>query len=508
MPRSFVGRQRIMMVQIELFLSFFILIVCNLSSADDISMKKFPDNFMFGAATAAYQVEGGWNDDGKGENVWDRIVHTNPSFIKNGDSGDVACDSYHKYEADVRLLKDLGVNHYRFSLSWSRILPTGFNNRVNKPGVQYYRNLIGKLLENGIQPMVTLFHWDLPQPLQDLGGWTNSLLIDIYAEYARVVFRELGDLVKLWATFNEIRQVCEEGYGSGSLAPAVKSPGFGDYMCTHNVIKAHAKAYHIYDDEFRSKQGGRVSVVFDSDWFEPMTNSTEDIEAAETRLQFSFGWHANPIVNGNYPQVMIDRIAERSAKENFPGSRLPTFTDDEIEYIKGTYDFMSVNSYSTSLVKKQEDTDYSTHSWFKDMGSTAYKDESWEGSATSWLKVVPWGMRKLLVWIKDTYNNPEIMITENGISDNGTTLQDDFRINYYRQYLSNILDAMYEDGVNVTAYTAWSLLDNLEWINGFTEKFGLYHVDFESDNRTRTAKASTEYYKKVIATHCLVDNCE
>jgi beta-glucosidase/6-phospho-beta-glucosidase/beta-galactosidase len=394
-------------------------------------------------------------------------------------------------------------------LSWSRILPSGFTNQVNQPGVDYYKNLIAALKESGIEPYVTLYHWDLPEPLQELGGWPNPDLADYFAEYARLAFTLFGDDVKNWMTFNEAKQTCQLGYGYGVYAPGVASDGIGDYLCAHTVLRAHAKAYHIYDEEFRATQNGRVSMVVDTDWFEPDSDSEEDIEAAERRIQFNFGWYANAIYHpdGNYPQVMIDRIAERSQQEGFPRSRLPEFTPEEVEYIKGTYDFFALNTYTTSLVKWSDDYPIGTPSWDADGSVTVYQDSSWNSSASGWLKVVPWGTRKLLNWIDQTYDHPEIVITENGYSDHGE-LDDQDRINYYSEYLSNILQAILEDGVNVTGYTAWSLMDNFEWLSGYTEKFGLYQVDFTDPNRTRTIKSSAKFYKNVIATKCLVDTCE
>ncbi|CAH0552234.1 unnamed protein product [Brassicogethes aeneus] len=433
-----------------------------------VSNKSFPASFKFGTATASYQIEGAWNEDGKGENIWDRLTHTNPTAVKNSDNGDIACDSYHKYRDDVRLLKDLGVKAYRFSISWSRILPTGFTNKVNKAGIQYYKNLIKELLDNGIEPMATLYHWDLPQPLQDIGGWPNDILADHFANYARICFEAFGDSVKTWFTFNEAKQTCQQGYGTATMAPLIKSPGVADYLCTYTVLKAHAKAWHIYDDEFRGKQGGRISIVIDSDWFEPATDKKSDLEAAETRRQFS---------------VVIDRVDYRSKREGYAKSRLPKFTEEEVEYIKGTHDFLGFNTYTTSLVSKIKEPSFN---------ETGY--------------IVPWGTRKFLSWLKNTYNNPEIIITENGVSDDGR-LDDDVRIHYYTEYLSAILEAIHTDKVNVSGYLAWSLLDNFEWLAGYTEKFGLYHVDFSSPNRTRTAKKSVGFFKKIVASHCLVEKC-
>ncbi|RZC32998.1 Glyco hydro 1 domain containing protein, partial [Asbolus verrucosus] len=266
------------------------------------------------------------------------------------------------------MLKNLGVTRYRFSLSWSRILPMGFINKINQAGVDYY--LITALKGNGIEPYVTLYHWDLPQPLQNLGGWPNPLLVDYFADYTKLAFTLFGDDVKNWMTFNEPKHNCQMGYGYGYLAPAYMSNGVGSYLCAHTVLKTHAKAYHIYDEEFRATQNGRVTMVIDTNWFEPANDSKQDKEAAERKLQFdvSFRWYANPIYNGNYPQVMIDRIADRSLKEDFLKSRLPESTLEEIDYIKGTYDFFAVNHYTTNLVEWSEDYDIGNSSTDADIG--------------------------------------------------------------------------------------------------------------------------------------------
>ncbi|KAJ3649795.1 hypothetical protein Zmor_021516 [Zophobas morio] len=486
---------------------FNVLIFFLGESLSEPSNKKFPENFKFGVATAAYQIEGGWADDGKGVSVWDQFAHTYPDRVANGDNGDVACDSYHRYLEDVEMLANMGVNHYRFSLSWPRILPTGYTNQINEAGVTYYKNLISALKENGIEPFITLYHGDLPQTLQDIGGWPNPLLADIFAEFARTAFSLFGDDVKNWTTINEPKQTCITGYGLGNSAPGAPASGIGEYDCMHTLLRAHAKAYHIYDEEFRATQNGRVSIVLDTAWFEPASDSEDDIEAAERALQFEHGWCAHPVYHpdGNYPQVMIDRIAERSQKEGFSKSRLPEFSAEEVDYIRGTFDFLSLNTYTTNLAKWTTDHEIGTPGYYADLSVSTYQDPSWNGSA--WIKVVPWGLRKLLNWIDQTYDHPEIVITENGYADDGR-LDDPDRINYYAEYLTAVLESIYEDGLNVTAYTAWSLMDNFEWTSGYTIKFGLYQVDFENPNRTRTIKSSADYYKNVIANKCLVDTCE
>lgn len=223
---------------------------------------------------------------GKGENIWDRFTHVHPYRILDGSNGDIACDSYHKYKEDVQLIKSLGVSFYRFSLSWSRILPTGYPNVINQEGIKYYNNLIDELKRNGIDPVVTIFHWDLPQPLQEIGGWPNPVLAEHYLNFARIAFREFGDRVKTWITINEPKQICKMGYGDAWLAPSMTAAGIGDYMCSYTLLLAHAKAYHLYDREFRPTQHGEIGITMDSFWFQPASESPADIEAADRMFDF------------------------------------------------------------------------------------------------------------------------------------------------------------------------------------------------------------------------------
>lgn len=235
---------------------YFISCITFSASGESLNANSFPDDFLFGVATAAYQIEGGWDEDGKGENIWDHFTHDHPDFIADNSTGDVACDSYHKVDEDIALIENLGVDYYRFSLSWSRILPTGYSYQVNKAGVEYYNKLIDGLLAKDIQPMVTLYHWDLPQPLQELGGWPNELMAQYFEDYAKVAFDNFGDRVKYWITFNEPYNVCYQGYGDVAKAPALNMTGYADYLCTHTVLKAHARVYHLYNDTYKATQNG------------------------------------------------------------------------------------------------------------------------------------------------------------------------------------------------------------------------------------------------------------
>ncbi|XP_031333863.1 myrosinase 1-like [Photinus pyralis] len=221
----------------------------------------FPADFKFGVTTSAFQIEGGWNISGKGQHIWDTVTHQNLTFIKDKQNGEKACDSYHLWKKDVELLNNLGVHFYRFSLSWSRLLPTGFSNHINLEAVQYYNSIINELLSFGIEPMVTLYHGDLPQPLQDMGGWPNPSLVPHYENYANVAFRLFGDRVKTWITFNDPYEVCVSGYGTGNYAPGIVSPGISDYLCGKTILLAHAKAYKLYKQHYYKKQKGEFNII-------------------------------------------------------------------------------------------------------------------------------------------------------------------------------------------------------------------------------------------------------
>ncbi|XP_047121902.1 myrosinase 1-like [Schistocerca piceifrons] len=452
------------------------------------AVNRFPDGFLFGAATAAFQIEGAWNEDGKGESIWDRMLHEHPEYGTNGDNGDVACDSYHKYQEDVQMLKAINADVYRFSIAWTRILPTGDLDVINQPGIDYYNNLINELLANGIQPVVTMYHWDLPQALQYIGGWPNPILADYFVEYARVLFENFGDRVKMWTTFNE-PEVFTTGYASAEFqAPSQNAPGIGDYLAAHTVIRAHGLVYRLYQEQFRAKQNGTVGITLNITGRKPASNSSEDLEAVERKYQFDVGLYAHPIFSqeGDYPAVVRQRVDANSAAEGRPRSRLPTFTQEEIEYLRGASDFLGVNHYLTSYVKPSEF--WSSPSKRHDSGVVSVN-----------IGYYPSGFRDLLNWLVKEYPGYPIFVTENGWSNIGG-LNDTDRIEYFTSYLTALLQAIHVDGVPVIGYTCWSLMDDLEWIDGFTKKFGLYEVDFDSPNRTRTPRASAAFMSEIFET--------
>ncbi|XP_011645769.1 myrosinase 1 [Pogonomyrmex barbatus] len=456
---------------------------------------SFPKDFLFGVSTAAYQVEGAWNISGKGISIWDRWTHDHPNLIRDGSNGDVACDTYHKYKEDVQILKNIGVAFYRFSLSWTRILPTGYPNNINQEGLNYYKNLINELLANGIEPYVTLYHWDHPDIFETMGGWTNEMMVEWISNYARVVFKELGPKIKYFITLNEPGIFCDHGYTTGIKAPGKKLGRIGQYLCVHNMLKAHARIYHIYNKEFRNQQKGQIGIVSYGVGLFPKNAS--DIAAVDIAFQFICGWINHPIFSqtGDYPAIMKTRIAESSKLDGFPKSILPVFSPEWVQYIKGTSDFFGINIYTSKIVETVPRIN--GQPWYEYSGIKKSVDPSWPKTALPDFRIVPAGFRQLLNKITTEYNRPPIFIFENGFSDSCCTY-DYARISFLNSYMKEMLAAIKKDNCNVKAYTVWNLFDDFEWEYGYTLRFGLVSVDHNDPNRTRTPKLSMDWYKQVI----------
>ncbi|CAH2097411.1 unnamed protein product [Euphydryas editha] len=396
----------------------------NLSVCAVVGGRDFPPGFKFGASTASYQVEGAWNASEKSMSIWDTYVHTYPHKIANNATGDVACDSYNNWKTDIELASKMGLHFYRFSISWPRLLPSGFPDYISKDGKRYYNNLINALLENGIEPVVTIYHFDLPQSLQNLGGWTNPLIADWFANYARVVFSLFGDRVKTWITLNEPITFCDISYNIGNAAPGYTSPGVGSYICNKNAMLAHAKAYRIYEKEFKSKYNGKISISNQVFWIEPHTKS--DDKAAEKARQLMAG--------------MI--IAKKSKEEGLPYSRLPAFTKEEIKLVKGSYDFLGLNFY-TSRTARVAKPGEQIGSWpfygAPDLDIIVDVKPKWKKSDIWWLYINPEGIRNQLVWFKKEYGDIEILITENGFASYKDDIDDKDRVQYYKEHLEQVI---------------------------------------------------------------------
>ncbi|XP_042452473.1 beta-glucosidase 18-like isoform X1 [Zingiber officinale] len=477
-----------------------------LSACDDLRRSHFPASFIFGTSTSSFQIEGAYLDDQKSLSNWDVFSHI-PGSIEDASNADIADDHYHLYSEDVKLMASLGVNAYRFSISWSRVLPRGRNGGINSLGIAFYSKLIDALLLKGIQPFVCLNHYDIPQELEEqYGGWLNSQIQEDFGYFANTCFKEFGDRVKYWITFNEPNIVAAKGYMTGSYPPNRCSHPFsncssGDssiepYIVAHNIILAHAIAVDLYRLKYQEKQGGSVGIVVATDWFEPLRNVTADYEACQRASAFYFSWFLDPFVHGDYPPEMRQIL----------GARLPKFSASEKEKLRNKLDFIGINHYTSLYVK---DCMLSACD-VVDLGLDAFVATVGEkmgvpiGKPTVMPEfyVVPRGMKNIVMYMKRRYNNMPMIITENGYpqgSYRNTTLKellnDKERVEYLQSYLSSLHEAM-RQGADVRGYFIWSLLDNFEWLYGYSLRFGIYHVDYET--QVRTPKLSANWYRKFL----------
>lgn len=345
-----------------------------------------------------------------------------------------------------------------------------------------------------------MYHYDLPQWIQNLGGFLNPIFVEYFKVYADTVFHQFGDRVRIWITFNEPFDTCVDGYGTGRSAPLVRSPGVGEYKCGHNLLLAHAKAYHLYKDQYANDQRGMIGITLSGRFYYPKDSSISD-DVMQRAIHFDIGWFANPIYGktGGYPQVMFDEIAERSKKEGRQTSRLPEMTDEIRNYIKGSADFLGYNYYTSRLVQlnTSEINPSEETSWLSDTRLIYSTKPEWKQSKSTWLYNVPEGLHDVLVWFKTEYNDIPVIITENGWSDDGE-LNDVGRIDYLKSHLISISKAINEDGCKVLGYTTWSIIDNFEWLRGNTEHFGMFAVNLTSPGKERNPKKSVDFMRDVI----------
>lgn len=438
---------------------------------------NFPEDFLWGAATSSYQIEGGHRDGGKGESIWDRFTALR-GRIKDGSTGKVACDHYHKYREDVALMKELSLNAYRFSISWPRIMPTGKGN-VNPLGLDFYSRLVDALLEAGIRPLITLYHWDLPTGLSDLGGWGNRDMANWFADYASVVSRHLGDRVNLWATLNEPQIFILLGYYLGEHAPGLIDP-LKAMSASHFVNIAHGQAVTALRAECPK---ARIGTVLQMPPIHPVTDSQADIDAAQMMDGMMNRWYADPVLLGKYPEDIMDVLAPIA---------LPIKGGD-LAKIHQKLDFIGLNLYTRLFAKHDSSVPF-----VMAMVDQEYKVPGAKYTQFGW-EVYPPAIYETLMRFKNEWGDPDVFVTENGMSNNDRIIDgavnDDPRIEYLAGYLSQVRRAM-DKGVKVKGYFQWSLMDNFEWAEGYTQKFGMVHVDFKTGKRT--AKKSAYWYRDLI----------
>ncbi|KAI5073824.1 hypothetical protein GOP47_0011837 [Adiantum capillus-veneris] len=488
----------------------------------ELSRDDFPANFVFGVATSAYQVEGAVLTDGRSMSIWDSFSHI-PGNIYDGSTGDVACDHYHRYKSDTQLMVDLGIDAYRLSISWSRIFPdtTG---AVNQAGVSFYNKVINDLVHKGIKPYLTLYHWDMPQHLEndpEVMGWRTKRIITHFVHFAETCFKLFGDRVKNWITINEIWSIAVDGYGFGTDAPGrcsavsgtKKKVYTGDsatepYIVAHNALLSHAAAVKVYREKFQPEQKGRIGMVANSKWYEPFSEQKEDIHAAERCLEFELAWILDPILMGDYPASM----------RRFVASRLPCLTEAESKELKGSVDFVGLNYYTANYAQNIKEEVNPSSRWYSTdrqaklgcVGADGELIGETMGPADiGWIYNCPWGLPKLLGWMEARYGKREfeahpIIIAENGCMDLELdlslkkALHDEMRVKYLNGTLQHLSNAIKDYGYDVQGFFLWSLLDNFEWSSGLVCRFGLYYVDHQRGNR-RYPKLSARWYQQLLS---------
>ncbi len=436
----------------------------------------FPDGFLWGAATSAYQIEGSPLADGAGASIWQSFCRT-PGHVTDGDTGDVACDHYRRYREDVALMRDLGLSAYRFSIAWGRVMPAG-RGAVNAAGLGFYERLVDELLGAGIEPLVTLYHWDLPAALEEHGGWLNPDIAQWFSDFAATVFRRLDGRVKKWVTINEPWVISDGGYLKGVLAPGHRARSEAPIV-THNLLRAHGAAVQAY----RAVGRHQIGLVVNLEPKYPATGSAADQAATAHADAYMNRQYLDPALLGSYPAEM---------REMF-GADWPDWPAADFDLIRQPLDFIGVNYYTRSVARAD------ASAW--PVPAAAVRQPNAIYTETSW-EVFPQGMIDTLLWVKNRYGNVPVYITENGAAfpDPATVaagrLDDPLRVEYLRTHLAAVREAIAR-GADIRGYCVWSLFDNFEWALGYSKRFGIVHIDYATQRRT--PKASAEFYRQVIA---------
>ncbi|CAN6585523.1 unnamed protein product [Malus baccata var. baccata] len=479
----------------------------------NITRDDFPSDFYIGVGTAATQTEGAAEEEGRGPSVWDHRAKMLPGSIPNSDKFPFAIDGYKRYKEDIKIIKDLGVNGYRFSISWSRILPQGsLSGGINQRGVDHYNSLINELKRNGIEPFVTIYHFDMPQALQvKYGGYLNRKFVQDFQDYSDLCFKLFGDRVKHWFTINEPSSLAVYGYEIGIAPPGRCSlpkgqcglgapppgtcivpagPCFGGnsstepYIAAHNLILSHAAVVKLYREKYQEEQKGVVGIVLAATYFAPFSKSQEDKAAAKRLFDFTLGWFMEPLVFGDYPRSMRDLVKER----------LPTFSAEEKSLLSGSLgNFVGINYYSSAGAKHRPPppTEQLRHSFDSWAEATAIPDVSGVSNQ---------GLQKLMNYVKNKYQRPQVYISENGYTNTRNDsrllherLYDPHRASYIARHLYQLIKAM-KNGANVKGYFYWALFDDVEWGLGFSLQYGLYYIDF-GNNYKRYPKLSARWFR-------------
>ncbi|XP_023746748.1 raucaffricine-O-beta-D-glucosidase [Lactuca sativa] len=487
--------------------------------ASNIKRHDFPNDFFFGVGSSAYQIEGGWRANGKGYSIWDCFCLRHPDKIEGGANACYADDNYSRIKEDVQLLKKMGVNSYRFSISWSRILPGGkVSMGKSMEGINHYNKLIDELLANDIKPFVTLFHWDLPNALEEeYMGFLSSKIVDDFLNYADICFWEFGDRVKNWVTINEPHIFTTFGYVQGQGAPGRGGenedgdPQTEPYIVAYNILNCHAAAYRRYSEDYKDTQKGKVGITLNCSYFQPYRGDSykKDVQAVKYAYDFTVGWFLEPLTRGTWPDNMEKFVATPST-DHPNGRLLPKFSTNQSKKLIDSYDFLGVNYYTAYFTQYQGPSDaiplgYSTDCHYavsgQDPSGNYIGEPSYQGSR---VYLCPQQLTELLIYIKRTYNvTKDMIITENGSSDKneaGKTYDqvrdDEYRIKYIKEHLKALRLAR-ENNINVMGYFIWSFMDSFEWVSGYSIRFGMIYVDFMKDLQ-RYPKKSAIWFKKFL----------